>query len=162
MISVLMWAMVIILMAAGLAGVFLPLVPGHVLIFAGALLYATAENFSSITPIVLGVLAAIAIFAYVIDYAASAVGAEWAGATRWGVAGSLIGTVAGFLFFNLPGMLVGMFLGAAAAELCLGGKDLSAALRAGWGSFLGFLGGMMVKFVLALAMIAIFAWAVLV
>ncbi len=161
MVSVLLWLIVGILLLIGLLGVFLPFIPGAVVILAAALLYAAVTGFETVTPGILGLLAAITALTYAVDYLAGAVGAERAGASRWGVAGSIAGSILGLLLGNLPGMLIGLFAGAVAAELCLGEKDIPEALRAGWGSLLGFFAGVLVKFVLALAMVAMFLWSAL-
>ena len=65
-----------------------------------------------------------------------------------------IGTVAG-LFYPFPGLLVGPLLGAIAGEL-LAGKRLVSAGRAGWGTVLGNLAGIIAKLIIALAMVCWF------
>jgi len=59
------------------------------------------------------------------------------------------------LFFGIIGLFVGPVIGAIAGEF-IAGKRMSDAGRAGWGSLLGNIGGMIAKLVIALAMITIF------
>lgn len=68
--------------------------------------------------------------------------------------GAIIGAVAG-IFFGIVGLFVGPVVGAIGFEF-IAGKRMIAAGRAGWGSLLGNLGGMICKLVIALVMIIIF------
>ena len=68
--------------------------------------------------------------------------------------GAIFGTLAG-LFFGIIGLFVGPVIGALAGEF-IAGKRMIDAGRAGWGSLLGNLAGMVGKLVIALVMIAIF------
>jgi len=66
------------------------------------------------------------------------------------MAGALVG-----IFFGVIGLFVGPVIGAIAGEF-LAGKRMVDAGRAGWGSLIGNLGGMIGKLVIALVMITIF------
>ncbi|PZR74220.1 MAG: hypothetical protein DLM52_09765, partial [Chthoniobacterales bacterium] len=99
-------------------------------------------------------LLALTVISYALDAAAGYLGAKRFGATRWGVAGGVIGGIAG-LFFGIPGLFLGPVLGAIAGEL-VSGKKLVKAGRAGWGTILGLLAGAVAKIVIGLAMVAIF------
>ena len=65
------------------------------------------------------------------------------------------------LFFGLPGLLIGPFVGAVAAE-ALVSKNLQRATRAGLGASLGMLFGAIAKIALAFTMLGVFALALLV
>ena len=80
------------------------------------------------------------------------------GATKWGTFGAIVGALVG-LFFGLIGLFVGPVIGAIVGEV-IAGKRMIDAGRAGWGSFLGNIGAMLVKLIIALAMIIIFLIAV--
>ncbi|MBI3091417.1 MAG: DUF456 domain-containing protein [Candidatus Tectomicrobia bacterium] len=136
------------------------MLPGTALILAAAVLHGAATGFEAVSPAVIAVLAGITLLSYFLDYVAGVIGAQRAGASRWGIAGSLAGTLVGLVLFSLPGMLIGMFAGAALCEWAFAGRDWRAALRAGGGSLLGMLAGVLAKFVMAVAMIAIFFWSV--
>ena len=75
-----------------------------------------------------------------------------------GTFGAIIGALVG-LFFGIIGLFVGPVIGAIVGEFIAGKKAIDAG-RAGWGSFLGNLGGMIGKLVIALAMITIFLMTV--
>jgi len=154
------WALAVVLVVVGLAGVVLPALPGTVLIFAGLLLAAWADGFVRVgvgTIIGLGILT---VATYFVDVATMALGMKRLGTTRRAMAGAAIGTLAG-VFFGLPGLLIGPFVGAILGELTAH-RDLGRAGRAGIAAWIGFLIGTIVKIGLAFAMVGIFltAWFV--
>lgn len=104
------------------------------------------------TPTQLIVWAVIVVLVQVLDYVIPLLGSKYAGGTKWGNWGCVIGTVAG-LFFPPWGIIIGPFLGAVVGEL-LGDKDLKHALKSGFGSLVGFLFGTAVK----LALCGYFIW----
>ena len=149
------WSAVLLLMAIGIVGTVLPIFPGTTIILAAAILHrvvlgpAKSIGWASIM-----VLLALTLASYALDFAGSWYGARRFGATRWGVAGAVLGAIVG-LFFGLPGLLVGPIIGAFAGEI-VGGKQLSAAGRAGWGALVGNLAGTLAKLLIALAMVSWF------
>jgi len=90
----------------------------------------------------------------VFDFLGSYFGAKYFGATKWGAFGAIFGALVG-LFFGIIGLFVGPVIGAVAGEF-IAGKRMIDAGRAGWGSFLGNLGAMLGKLIIAVAMITIF------
>ena len=87
------WTLTSLLMALGLAGTVLPFIPGTSIILAGAVLYHFL-----VQPIGWWNIAGIAgltAASYVVDLLSSTIGARWAGATKWGALGGIIGTVVG-------------------------------------------------------------------
>jgi uncharacterized protein YqgC (DUF456 family) len=94
------------------------------------------------------------VLAWSLDLAAGALGAKRFGASRQAIVGAGIGALVG-LFFALPGMLLGPFLGAVAGEL-LARRDLEQAGRAGVGAWLGLVLGIAAKLALSLSMIVVF------
>lgn len=152
LISSLAWILIVV----GLIGVVAPVLPGIGLIFSGIFLYAWYFGFGEIGITTLVVLGIIALLSMAVDYLASAYGAARFGSSKWGIAGSVVGGLFGFLILSLPGLLLGLFFGAVAGELFFAKKDTEASFRAGWGSVLGFLGGTVLKLILAIAMIITF------
>jgi len=106
--------------------------------------------------IVLLVLLTIA--TYALDFLSGYVGAKYFGATKWGMFGAILGALIG-VFFGILGLLVWPVIGAIVGEF-IAGKRMIDAGRAGWGSLLGNLGGMVGKLIIALAMITIFLMTV--
>lgn len=155
--TVALWLAGVAVVALGLAGVVLPGLPGAWLIVVGLVLVAAADGFVRVgvpTLVFIGVLGAVS---YGIDFAAAAVGTRRAGASPRAMLGAALGTVAG-LFFGLPGLVLGPFVGAVLGELSVR-RDVRQAGRAGVAAWIGFMLGMVVKVGVAFAMIGLFAAA---
>jgi len=153
----LLWILSVSLVAIGIAGTVLPMLPGVPLVFGGLLLAAWTNDFQSVGWPVLTVLGLIALISLLVDFAASSLGAKRVGASRAAMLGAALGTLLG-LFFGLPGLLIGPFAGAAAGQFLVRG-DVADAGRAGFGAWIGFLVGSLAKLALAVAMVVIFAAA---
>lgn len=150
------WALIILgslLMLVGLIGVFVPIVPDLPTIWVGIFLLALATDFQNLEWGILGLLLAMAFSTFLIDATGQLIGAKTFGASKKGILGSVFGLLVGFSL-GLPGMLLGPLIGAIVFEL-IGGRSRHEAFRAGIGVFFGFLGGMVIKFVLALTMIGL-------
>ena len=142
-------------MAVGLIGTVLPIVPGTTIILAAAVIHRVMLGpLKSIGWWSIGVLLLLTLASYALDLASGYFGARRFGATKWGVTGMIAGGIIG-LFFAFPGLLIGPVIGAIAGEI-IGGKRLVKAGRAGWGSLLGNLGGMIGKLIIAVLMISLF------
>ena len=129
----------------GLIGAFLPILPGPLTGWFGLLLlqYTTAvpKDWTF-----LGITLAVAIFVWVIDYFIPAMGTKRFGGSKYGVYGTMIGLLLG-LFSPIPfGMLIGAFVGAFIGEMMHNSKDRDRALKASFGSLLGFLVSASLKF----------------
>jgi len=144
----------LVLSLLGLVGTILPALPGTPLILAGILAYGLMAGFSRLTPGFLAGEFALTGITFLVDYIATAYGTRRAGGSRAAVWGAVAGTFLGLLA-GPWGILVGPLLGAIAGELLMG-KELADAFRSGVGSFLGFLGGTVVKLLIAGIMIAWF------
>lgn len=157
--ALVLWIAAVGLVVVGIAGTVLPGLPGAVLVLAGLALAAWIDGFARVGLGTLAVLAALTAATYALDVVATAAGARRFGTSWWGVLGAVVGTLAG-LAFGLPGLLVGPFLGAFAAEL-IARRDVGQAGRAGVGAWLGLLLGTAARLGLVLAMVGIFVVAYL-
>jgi uncharacterized protein YqgC (DUF456 family) len=149
------WLFAIVLFAVGLIGTVVPILPGTTIILAGAVIHRTmlgAEK--SVGWRTLGVLVLLTLATYALDFLGSYFGAKYFGATKWGTFGAIIGALIG-LFFGIIGLFVGPVIGAITGEFIAGKKMIDAG-KAGWGSLLGNLGGMIGKLIIAVAMVTIF------
>jgi len=154
-----MWWMILaaILVLVGIAGTILPALPGLPLVFAGLLLAAWADGFQHVsgwTIVMLGVIAAVAMLA---DFVSSLFGTKVAGASKWAMVGAGVGTLVG-IFFGIPGLLLGPFIGAVGAELIYR-ENLGQATKAGLGAWLGLVLGAVAKMAALFTMLAVFASA---
>lgn len=156
--EILWWTLTLGLMFVGLIGTVVPLLPGTILILAGALLnYFTLHSIG--WPTLIG-LTLCMLLAQILDIVSGAVGAKWFGATRWGAIGGILGALIG-IFFGLIGIFIGPLIGALLGEL-LGGKGILPAGKSSWGTFLGTTAGMIGKVAIGLTMVGWFALAALI
>ncbi|MGH8041994.1 MAG: DUF456 domain-containing protein [Rudaea sp.] len=146
-----------ILILVGMAGAVVPILPGVPLVFGGMLLAAWADHFRHVGAFTLTLLGVLAALALLVDFVAGLLGARRVGASPRALWGAMFGTLAG-LFFGLPGLLLGPFLGAVAGELSTGRK-LNHAARVGIGTWIGLLFGTLAKLALCFTMLGIFALA---
>ncbi len=153
--AILLWALAVVLVLVGLAGLLFPAIPGAVVLFAGLAMAAWADNFAYVGWKTLTVLGVLALLTYPADFMASAFGAKRYGASPRAVTGAAIGAVIG-IFFGLPGVLLGPFFGAVTGEL-LTQRHLGRAGRAGIGATVGLVLGTALKLALAFTMLGIFA-----
>ncbi|HEU0153780.1 MAG TPA: DUF456 domain-containing protein [Arenimonas sp.] len=145
------------LVVIGLLGTVLPVLPGLPVMFAGMLLAAWADGFRYIGATTLVVLGVLVLLSIAVDLLASIVGARRVGASNKALWGAGFGGFVG-IFFGLPGLLAGPFLGAALGEVSHG-KPWREASRVGFGTWVGLLLGAALKVALAFAMLAVFALA---
>ncbi|MGI5902204.1 MAG: DUF456 domain-containing protein [Desulfitobacteriia bacterium] len=145
----------IIFFIAGLIGTVLPVLPGVSLILAGMLIYGIMTGFVSLDFRFFLVQIILFLFVFSLDYLASALGARHFGGSKKTALGAVIGTILGLLFLGPLGILVGPFAGSLAVEL-LSKKSLKQAVRAGLGTIVGLLGGLVIKYGVEFIMIIYF------
>jgi uncharacterized protein YqgC (DUF456 family) len=140
-----------VLLAAGVAGVVLPVIPGSLLLVAGTALVAWVNGFERIGWGTITFSVVLAALIWGVDVAATALGARVAKGSRWAVVGASVGLLVG-LFLGLPGIVLGPAVGAVLFEYARD-PDFRRALRAGTGAFVGFLLGSAVKVTLAMVLV---------
>ena len=128
----------------GFIGCIVPGLPGTPIAYAGLWIAQATDrvDFSWQFLLIWGI---VVVVISVLDYLVPAWGTKHYGGTKWGVWGSTIGVFVG-LFFGAIGVILGPLVGAIIGEL-IAGKELQAALKAGWGSFVGILFGTILKLI---------------
>lgn len=154
-----LWIVVVVLVLAGLAGTVLPALPGIPLIFGGVLLAAWIEDFQRIPGWIVGVLAVLAVIGVAVDYVAAALSARRVGASRQGIIGAALGTVAGVVT-GLWGLIFMPLVGAAIGEF-IAHRDALRAGKVGLATWFGLLVGTAVKIAVAFTMIGVFVAALI-
>jgi len=149
-----------LLIATGLVGIIVPLLPGVMLMFAGMLLAAWVGGFAIIGPWTLGILAALTLVSVALDALSGVLGAQRVGASRQALLGAALGSLLG-IGFGLPGLIIGPFAGAVLGEL-MHVRDLARAAHVGAATWLGLLLGAALKAALALVMLGVFGFALLI
>lgn len=147
------------LIAGGLAGSILPALPGIPMVFGGIWLAAAVDNYQHVGLWWLGGIGALALIGITVDFVASTLGAKRVGASRRALWGAALGTLVG-MFFGIPGLLLGPFIGALLGELASGNSALRAT-HVGIGTWLGLLLGTLVKLVISFVMVGLFGLALL-
>ena len=156
--TILWWLLAALVVVAGLVGTVVPALPGPPLVFDGLFIGAWIDGFEIVGWGTLGVLAALALLAWIVDFVASAAGARYMGAGSRAFWGATLGAVVG-IFFGVAGMLLGPFIGAVIGELSAG-SDLVRSGRAGVGAWLGVVVATALKLALAFLMIGLFLFRV--
>jgi uncharacterized protein len=154
-LTILLWVLAVVLVLVGLAGLFFPAIPGAVMVFAGLVIAAWADDFVYAGWGTLTTLGVLALLTYPADFMASAFGAKRYGASPRAVTGAVIGAVVG-IFFGIPGVLLGPFLGAVIGEFSAQ-RHLGKAGRAGFGATVGIVLGTAAKLAIAFTMLGVFA-----
>jgi len=129
----------IILAIAGIAGGFLPIIPGPPLSWLGLLfVYFSAKADEPISFTALMIWLAITIAISVADYILPGMLTKLTGGHKAAERGAFIGLIIG-LFFTPVGMVLGSFLGAFAGEYFAERQNFGASLKAACGAFLAFI-----------------------
>jgi hypothetical protein len=156
-VTAILWLAATALIALGVAGTVLPVLPGAILVFGGIALAAWIDDFARIPVWLLLLLAVLTAMAWVVDYLAAAAGAKRAGASKLAIIGAAIGTLAG-IFSGVWGLLFMPLAGAAIGEY-VAQRDVWRAGKVGLATWIGLLLGTAVKVALVFAMVGIFVFA---
>ncbi|MEQ9091460.1 MAG: DUF456 domain-containing protein [Balneola sp.] len=141
----------VVLILMGLAGAFLPVLPGLPFSYAALLVlhFSGIAQFSTFFLVAWGI---VVVTILILENALPAYTTKKFGGTVYGVTGSTIGMILGMLFFPPLGFFLGTLIGAFVGEMIYK-QDVKTALKSAWGSFIGFLTGTAIKVTVA-AMIA--------
>lgn len=140
----------LVLLIVGLLGCILPIIPGPPLSYGGIILLHLTK-FGDFTTNFLVLFAILAVVVTVLDYFVPIWGTRKFGGTKYGSWGATIGVILGLFFFPPIGLIIMPFLGAVVGE-SIKGSDFEASLKAGLGSFFGFLLGTGLKLITSLIM----------
>ena len=145
-----------IFMLAGILGSFLPVLPGPPLSWIGLLLLVLTKAVPDDWWF-LGITLAVAIIVFAMDYFIPVVGTRKFGGSKAGMIGTTLGLVVAIVFpiLGIFGIIVWPFIGALVGEIS-NKADKKTALKAAFGSFVGFLTGTFLKFVVAVVYMGLF------
>lgn len=143
----------LILILLGVIGIILPFLPGVPLIFLASILYGAFAGWHIIGIkgyVLLGVLTIISL---VSDYILTVIGVHRTGGSGWTALAAIIGAIVGLILWQLPGAIIGLFIGAVLVGFIVN-RDWRKALKSGAGGIVGFFSSLMLRFVIAIFMIA--------
>lgn len=149
----------LICLVVGFFGSFLPVIPGSILSWIGLLVfkYTPYADYGWTTIIIAGILV---ILIQILDYVLPAYGSKKFGGSRYGVIGASIGLIIGVLFspFGLVSIIIAPFLGAFIGEYAFKRTAQKDALKAAFGTFIGFMISTGLSMLLCLAMLVYVMW----
>lgn len=152
-----------ILILLGLIGAIVPILPGSLLIWLGAFVWANANGFKDLGWGTLAVLGVLVVITWGSDLLLSLYITRKTGASNKAVLGAIIGGIAGGVLLTGLFPVVGTILGGIAGAVIgilgmeyLTRRNLRVALKAASGYIVGFLAAAAVQLILCLLMIAIF------
>lgn len=135
----------------GILGTLLPILPGTVIAFVGITLHKLLLGEASVSWGFVLFALVITLLTLWIDIWCTWWGARRFGATWMGASGAVIGALIGFLFFSLPGLIIGPIFGAVIFEL-LASRSGQEATRAGFGTIVGSVVALVLKLGLTLGL----------
>ena len=144
----------VILIILGILGSFLPVLPGPITSWF-ALLVLHLTDAVPMNWTFLGITLAIAFIIWLIDYIIPAMGTKRFGGTKAGMIGTSIGLVVGLIAPIPGGIIIGPFFGALIGEL-INKAEFDKAIKAAFGSFLGFIASTFIKFIVAMIFLGFF------
>jgi len=132
----------ILLMILGIIGCLVPVLPGPPFSFIGLLLlhFSRFGQFSNTLLVILG---AVTVAVTILDYVVPIWGTKKFGGSKYGTRGATVGLIIG-LFLGPLGMILGPLIGAFVGEMIFK-DDIKYAMKAGFGSLLGFITGIGLK-----------------
>ncbi len=145
-----------VFMLTGILGSFLPVLPGPPISWIGLLLLILTKAIPNDWWF-LGITFVVAAIVFALDYIIPAMGTKKFGGSRSGMAGTVVGLLVAIIFpvLGVFGIIIWPFVGALIGEL-LNKADNKKALKAAFGSFIGFLTGTFLKFVVTIVYLGLF------
>ena len=144
-------------MFAGALGTVIPVIPGIAMIFAAAWFIGWYEDFVYFSPLMIVIYGLLAAAASLIDYLGQIWGAKRAGASKEGLLGTTIGTIAG-LFCGLAGVFVLPAVGAFIGEV-YAARSLRDAGKISFKTWIAMIAVIVIKLAMAFGMIGYAVYA---
>ena len=147
-----------VLIAAGLIGIFLPVLPGVPLAWLGLFIFAIGTGFEKISVLATVIFFIFMLLTLLIDFLTPMLGAGKQKASKWGIAGTFAGFLVGIFVFGFWGIILGPFIGAFLGEL-IARKPTGQALKSAAGALLGFVAGSLFKVIYIFVLLGFFIYS---
>ncbi len=149
--STILIILAVVCLLAGIAGCIVPVLPGPPLGYAALWLmkWSGAADFDGRFLLIWGIVTLVVTAA---DYLLPAWLSKRFGGSKYAATGSLVGLLAGMIFFPPVGPVAGAFIGAFVGEMLYDSSDAGKAFKAACGAFVAFLLGTGLKLGVCLAM----------
>ena len=148
-----------VLLVSGIIFSVLPPLPGPIITYIGIVATHFASEETSYSTFWLISFAALTLAVTALDVFMPAAATKKFGGTKAGVWGGLIGTFVGIIVPIPLGLIWGPLLGAIIGDL-IGGNRIKAAVKSGFGSFLGFVVATALKVIVSIVMGVTVAWRI--
>jgi uncharacterized protein YqgC (DUF456 family) len=147
--SILLISLGFVCCLVGIVGSFLPVLPGLPISWLGILLLYLVPEVDLSTK-TLWITLGLTILIFILDYLIPILGTRKFGGSKYGMYGAGIGLIVGVITPIPFSILAFPFLGAYIAEITFSKMESKKALRAAFGSFIGFLASSFIEFMAAL------------
>jgi len=155
-LDIIAWIVIIACFIVAFIGLIYPIIPSVIFIVAGYIAYGLFYDFSELNWLFWSIQILFVILLFTADTVANLIGVKKFGGSKAGMVGSTIGLLIGPFVIPVAGILIGPFLGAVIAELIVTKVSFEKAVKAGFGSLIGFLTSVAVKGIIQVVMIIIF------
>ncbi|MBE9489633.1 MAG: DUF456 domain-containing protein [Bacteroidetes bacterium] len=149
----------LILCLVGIIGSVIPVIPGPPFGWVGLLLLELTDAIPN-NYWFLGITFVIAIGIFILDYFMPAISTKKFGGSKAGAIGAIVGLIVGLLAPIPFGFLIGPFIGAFIGEIAFNKSESKQALKAAFGSFLGFIASAFMKLLVSFIFLGFFIWDV--
>lgn len=153
--EIFLWVVVVLLFLLSIAGIFLPVLPDTILLWAGFLLYHffIADPGAGLPASFWWGMVVLSILLYGADLLTNMYFVKRYGGSKWSSIAAAVGIILGIFVFPPFGMLILPFVLVVLVELMVQKQSMERAVKAGVGSLIGFLGSAVVKVILQVTMI---------
>jgi len=159
--EILLWIVIVALFILSIVGIFMPVLPDTLLLWGGFLLYhfVLAAPGEGLHASFWWGMVALSILMYGADLLTNMYFVKRYGGSKWSSFAAVVGIILGLFIFPPFGILIMPFVLVVIVEL-LQQQPFDRALKAGFGSLIGFLSSAVVKVVIQIAMITWFFLAI--
>jgi uncharacterized protein YqgC (DUF456 family) len=160
--EILLWIVIVALFVLSIAGIFLPVIPDTILLWAGFLLYHffVADPGAGLPASFWWGMGGLSVLLYGADLLTNMYFVKRYGGSKWSSFAAAVGIFLGIFIIPPLGMIILPFVLVVLVELFVQKQSMERAIKAGLGSLVGFLGSAVVKVVLQLVMIVWFFLAI--
>jgi len=156
-----LWALIGLCFIGSIAGVFIPIIPDALLVWAGFLLYqfGVAQPGQGLSAGFWWGMGALTLLIILSDLLANIVFVKKYGGSKWGIVASVAGVLIGPFLLGPFGFLIGPILAVFLVEWLLS-KDPTLSMKIAFGTLAAFFSSSVVKIILQLAMMIWFFMAI--